>query len=438
MTTVVTDIASRVYDHNYSLDPIHRSALDQDFYKLLMAQLIWKKHRDVRATFSLINRTTRVRLACEIDERELRAQLDHARTVRLTRGESTWLRGNTFYGERQIFSSGFIEWFEGFRLPPYELRVADGQYILEFPGSWLETTMWEIPALAIISELRSRLVLSQTSRFEIDVIYARAKAKLWGGARRLRILKREAPMRVSDFGTRRRHSFLWQRWATQAMIEALGNSFIGTSNAKMAMDNDLEAIGTNAHELPMVYAALADSDEALLRSRYDVLRDWAEEYSGNLLIMLPDTFGSTAFLRDAPDWATQWRGIRPDSKAPIEGAEEAIAWWQARGIDPRTKLVVLSDGMDVDSIETAVRHLRGRTDVSIGWGTNLTNDFRGCSEPPHDLDAISLVCKISSVNGRPAVKLSDNPAKATGTPEAIARYRRVFGTEGTVDRRVQV
>ena len=438
MVTVVTDIATRVYNHTYSLDPIYRSALDQDFYKLLMAQLIWRRHRDVQATFSLINRTTRVRLAREIDETELRAQLDHARTVRLTRGESTWLRGNTFYGARQIFSPGFVEWLEGFRLPAYELRVEDGQYVLDFPGAWLETTMWEIPALAIISELRSRAVMSKMSRFEIDVVYARAKSKLWQAARRLRVLKGEGPLRISDFGTRRRHSFLWQRWATQAMIESLGDSFIGTSNAKMAMDNDLEAIGTNAHELPMVYAALADSDEALRQSRYKVLQDWAEDYSGNLLVLLPDTYGTTGFLRDAPDWVSNWRGIRPDSKLPLEAAEEALAWWRSRGVDPMEKLVVLSDGMDLDSIETAVRKLRGRTGVSIGWGTNLTNDFRGCAEMPHDLDAISLVCKISVVNGRPAVKLSDNPVKATGTPDAIARYRRVFGTEGTESRALSV
>ena len=438
MVTVVTDIATRVYNHTYSLDPIHRSSLDQDFYKLLMAQLIWKRHRDVTATFSLINRTTSVRLAREIDEGELRAQLDHARTVHLTRGESTWLRGNTFYGERQIFSPGFIEWLENFRLPAYDLRIADDQYILDFPGPWLETTMWEIPALAIISELRSRAVMAQMSRFEIDVIYARAKAKLWEGARRLRVLKAEGPLRISDFGTRRRHSFLWQRWATQAMIESLGESFIGTSNAKMAMDNDLEAIGTNAHELPMVYAALTDSDAALRDSRYAVLKDWQEDYRGNLLVLLPDTYGSTAFLRDAPAWVADWRGIRPDSKAPIEAAEEAIAWWKSRGVDPAKKLIVLSDGMDIDSIEASVRHLRGKTGVSIGWGTNLTNDFRGCAEPPHDLAPISLVCKITAVNGRPAVKLSDNPEKATGTPEEIARYRRVFGTEGTVARSLRV
>jgi nicotinate phosphoribosyltransferase len=436
--TIVTDIATRVYNHTYSLDPIHRSSLDQDFYKLLMAQHIWRRHRDVQATFSLINRAADIPLAREVKESDLRTQLDHARTIGLTRGESTWLRGNTFYGSRQIFEPAFLDWLEKFRLPDYELRREDDQYVLHFSGSWLDTTMWEIPALSIINELRSRAVMARMSRFEIDVVYARAKARLWEKARRLRRLKAEGPLRISDFGTRRRHSFLWQRWAIQAMVESLGDSFSGTSNSKMAMDNDLEAVGTNAHELPMVYAALSDSDEELRQSRYAVLKDWSEDYSGNLLILLPDAHGTTAFLRDAPDWVARWRGIRPDSKPPIEGAEEAIAWWKSRGENPQEKLIVLSDGMDVDSIETSVRHLRGRTNVSIGWGTNLTNDFHGCAEAPHNLEAISLVCKITAVNGRPAVKLSDNPLKATGPAAEIDRYTRIFGLDGAVPRPVLV
>ena len=122
-------------------------------------------------------------------------------------------------------------------------------------------------------------------------------------------------LRISDFGTRRRHSFLWQRWCVEALKEGLGDALIGTSNVLLAMDNDLEAIGTNAHELPMVVAALADGDEELRRAPYQVLRDWQRYYGGNLLIVLPDSFGTTAFLRDAPDWVADWTGFRPDSRA---------------------------------------------------------------------------------------------------------------------------
>ena len=221
---------------------------------------------------------------------------------------------------------------------------------------------------------------------------------------------------MSDFGTRRRHGFLWHRWCVEAMQEGLGASFIGTSNVKHAMDTGLEAIGTNAHELPMVYAALAEDDEELLEAPYKVLKDWAKMYGGNLLVVLPDCFGTTSFLNNAPDWVADWKGARPDSKPPIAAARELIEWWKERGRDPREKLVVLSDAMDIDSIEESVRALRGQVNLSFGWGTNLTNDFVGCAPAGVDgqLKAISFVCKVVEADGRPAVKLSDNPNKVDG------------------------
>ena len=434
--TISTDIAKRVYDHTFKLDPIIRSLLDTDFYKLMMLQMIWGLYRDIRVTFSLINRTKRVRVAEEVDERELRDQLDHARTLRFSKKEMIWLAGNTFYGRAQIFDPKFLAWLADFQLAEYELHRVDGQYELHFDGPWTHTTMWEIPALAIINELRSRTALRKYGRFTLDVLYARAKAKLWSKVERLRELP---TLRISDFGTRRRHGFLWQRWCVEALKEGLGEAFIGTSNVLLAMDSDLEAIGTNAHELPMVLAALANTDEELRAANYQVLRDWERYYGGNLLIVLPDTFGTTAFLRDAPDWVADWTGFRPDSAPPVEGGEEIVAWWKQKGRDPREKLLVFSDALDADTIVSTYRHFEGRTRMSFGWGTNLTNDFDGCAPQQDDgLRAISLVCKVTAANGRPAVKLSDNPKKATGTPEEIARYLRVFGGAGRVEREVLV
>jgi nicotinate phosphoribosyltransferase len=422
---VVPDIATRVWNHTFKLDPIVRSLLDTDFYKLLMLQMIQARHSNIDVTFSLINRTKRVRIAEEIDEAELRAQLDFARTVRFSKKELIWLAGNSFYGKRQIFSPDFIEWLGRFELPDYELRRVDGQFELTFHGKWTHTTMWEIPALAIINELRSRAALRHLGRFELDVLYARAKTRLWDKVERL---KRLPDLKISDFGTRRRHSFLWQRWCVEALKEGLGEAFIGTSNVLLAMQADLEAIGTNAHELPMVAAALANTDEELRRSPYRVLEEWQQHYGGNLLVVLPDTYGTTAFLRDAPAWVAGWSGFRPDSAPPIEGGDAIIEWWRSHGQDPHEKLLILSDAMDIDTIEQAYHHFQGRTRTSFGWGTNLTNDFREVSTRNGDgLEAISLVCKVIDVNGRPAVKLSDNPAKATGEPDEIARYLRVFG-----------
>jgi nicotinate phosphoribosyltransferase len=433
------DIATRVYNHNFRIDPIIRSLLDTDFYKLLMLQMIWKLHGGVDATFEVVNRTRSVQLDHFIDEGELRAQLDHARSIRFDNRELIWLAGNSFYGTKQIFDPAFIAWLAGFQLPAYELEWNRGGFRLRFAGPWTHTTLWEVPALAIINELKARAAMRSMSRLELDVLYARAKARVWSKIERLLVLQSEGPLKISDFGTRRRHGFLWQRWCVEALADTLDGDFIGTSNVKMAMDLGIEAIGTNAHELPMVYAALADGDEALRAAPYRVLEDWQSLYGGRLRILLPDAFGSTGFLRRAPAWVAEWTGARPDSKPPIPGGEELIAWWRQHGQDPTGKLVILSDGMDIDSIETCVRHFRGRTNVSIGWGTNLTNDFAGCAPKPAEaLEAISVVCKVVAANGRPAVKLSDNPEKATGDPAEVERYRRVFGTEGMSAHRVRV
>jgi nicotinate phosphoribosyltransferase len=433
---IKTDIARRVYNHTWKLDPIIRSLLDTDFYKLLMLQMIWGLYRDVDATFTLINRTTSVKLAEEIDERELRDQLDHARTLRFTKKEMIWLAGNTFYGRKQIFQPDFLAWLAEFRLPEYELTRHDGQFVLNFHGRWHDTTMWEIPALAIINELRSRAALRSMGRFALDVTYARAKARMWEKVERL---KRHPDIRISDFGTRRRHSHLWQRWCVEALKEGIGESFTGTSNVLLAMDTDLEALGTNAHELPMVLTALTDRDEDKIFAPYRVLEDWQKYYGGNLLIVLPDTFGTASFLRNAPHWIADWTGFRPDSAPPIEGGERIIEWWKSHDQDPTEKLLIFSDGLDVDTIEKTFLHFKGRVRMAFGWGTNLTNDFTDSAPARNEaLKAISLVCKVSSTNGRPAVKLSDNVEKATGDPAAIQHYIDLFGEENRVRKAVLV
>ena len=210
------------------------------------------------------------------------------------------------------------------------------------------------------------------------------------------------------------------------MIEGLGESFTGTSNCLIAMRREVEAIGTNAHELPMVYSALADTDEALAQAPYDVLSDWHDEHEGNLRIILPDTYGTKGFLDHAPDWLAGWTGIRIDSGDPAAGAEIAIDWWASRSEDPKQKRIIFSDGLDVDKIKELHSQFSERTNISFGWGTLLTNDFRGLV-PDDALAPFSLVCKAVSANGRPTVKLSDNPEKAMGPAEEIERYKRVFG-----------
>ena len=161
---------------------------------------------------------------------------------------------------------------------------------------------------------------------------------------------------LSEFGTRRRHGFLWPRWCVEALKEGLGRRFIGTSNVLLAIESDLGAIGTDAHELPMVLAALAESDAEVATAPYRVLEEWRDHYAGNLLIVLPDTFGTTALLDAAPEWVAAWTGFRPDSAPPVAGGEQIVDWWRSKGRDPAGKLLIFSDGMDLDSIEETYRH----------------------------------------------------------------------------------
>jgi nicotinate phosphoribosyltransferase len=265
-------------------------------------------------------------------------------------------------------------------------------------------------------------------------------------------------LRVSDFGTRRRHSFLWQEYVVKAMSDVLGSSFTGTSNTYLAYKHDLEAIGTNAHELPMALAAMAKDDEELKTAQFRLLEIWQQTYQGELLILLPDTFGTTQFLRNAPDWAADWTGQRADSKDPFLAGDEYIAWLNQRNRDPRQKLFIASDSLDVDTIlelhacfsgtirngasPTGFRQASDFLDAgkwiperrirfSAGWGTLLTNDFRNCNpQGGSSFDPVNLVCKLNDADGKPAVKLSDNFQKALGPSKEIERYQRVFGLAG--------
>ncbi|HYA63211.1 MAG TPA: nicotinate phosphoribosyltransferase [Candidatus Sulfotelmatobacter sp.] len=461
---MIINLARRAHDHNWEIDPITRSLLDTDFYKLLMLQFIWKCFPRTKASFSLIHRSTDVRLADLIDLGELREQLEQTRKRAFHKSELIWLAGNTFYGHRGIFEPEFLEWLErDFRLSDYELSVQDGQFSLSFHGLWTETTMWEIYALSTISELKTRANLKRLTEFELDILYARAKTKLWEKMARMR----DVPgLSVSDFGTRRRHSFLWQEFVVKAMSDVLGSAFKGTSNTYLAYKHDLEAIGTNAHELPMALAAMAKDEEELKAAQYRLLELWQQTYKGELLILLPDTFGTTQFLRNAPDWVASWTGQRADSKDPYVAGDEYVAWLEQRGCDPRQKLFIASDALDVDIIlglhayfagtprngaspadfrqasdflDQRKWHCGRRIRFSAGWGTLLTNDFRDCN-PQGDsaFNPLSLVCKLNDADGKPAVKLSDNFQKALGPPAEIERYRRVFGLEGIADIPVMI
>jgi nicotinate phosphoribosyltransferase len=187
------------------------------------------------------------------------------------------------------------------------------------------------------------------------------------------------------------------------------------------MQYGLLPIGTLAHEMYMVMAGLmADRDDSLRASHNRVLQEWWEEYGWGLSIALTDTYGSAFFFRDmTAAQAHAWKGLRQDSGDPMAFGEHALAFYEQHGVDPRNKLLVFSDGLDLGTILKLADHFAGRIQVTFGWGTNLTNDL--------GFEALSLVIKVVEANGQRTVKLSDNLAKATGEAQDVARYKRVFG-----------
>ena len=428
-----TDFVNSLRLSAAEFSPPVRSLMDIDFYKFTMGHFIWRFYRDVNVTFKLIVRDNTVNVPGLVSETELRKCLDYARALSYSKTDIAWLRGQELY-DKDIFSEGYIDFLRGFKLPPYKLTTRDGAFELTFPCKWVEGTMWETVALSIISELYYRAVLRNIPKFELEMIYSRAKERVYA---KLQQLKEIRGLLFADFGQRRRHSFLWQQWVIGLCKDMMGEQFTGTSNAWMAFHHDINGIGTNAHELPMVLTALADSDAEKRVAPYRVLREWQGLYGKGLQIMLPDTYGTESFFAGAPEELTAWKGLRQDSGDPITRGELYIKWLKDHGADPREKLLIPSDGLDVYPMLKIYDHFKGRIKMAFGWGTNLTNDFRGCHPSPL-LKPFSVVCKVVEANGRPCVKLSDNPDKATGPAGEVERYKMIFGVGAQVREAVLV
>ncbi|MBI4021599.1 MAG: nicotinate phosphoribosyltransferase [Candidatus Aenigmarchaeota archaeon] len=403
--------------------PIINSLLDVDFYKFTMGQLVFHRHRDVKVAYGFTCRTKGVHLAREIDLGQLREELGHVRSLRFGTSDLHYLRGTNEYGER-MFREDYLTFLRGLRLPKFHIdSTPEGDLVMLFPGRWCEAIYWETIALAIVNELYARSLLRGMGTFARKAVHAEGILRL----RQKIAALRDADFTFSDFGTRRRFSGAWQREVVEAVAAELPRQFRGTSNTLLAMQLSVLPMGTSAHELPMVLAAATDDghDDVVRASHNRVLQEWWQEYGEGLSIALADTFGTDFFLSDFQrEQAVAWKGVRQDSGDPIAIGDKVVAFYERHGIDPRGKLLVPSDGLDLEAMLRIADHFRGRIRVSFGWGTNLTNDL--------GLPALSIVIKAVQANGRGTVKLSDNLAKATGSPADIDRYKRIFGYTGTL------
>ena len=250
-------------------------------------------------------------------------------------------------------------------------------------------------------------------------------------SKKVDILKQNPEVTFAQFGKRRRASKLWEEHVTQVMLQEVPNQMIGVSNVALARKLGVPAIGTNAHELPMALYALARhaSDEDARNAPYVVLEKWQRLYGHKMLIALPDTFGTETFLKGMERrYLQDWRGFRQDSGDEIAFGERIIKEYEQNDIDPKDKLIIFSDGLNVNKMVDLHNRFAGRINVTFGWGTNLTNDI--------DIQNLSLVMKLVEAAGNPAVKLSDNLNKAVGSEVEVQEAKRIFGYTNTFREKV--
>ena len=403
---------------------IIKSLLDVDFYKFTMGLLVFLKYRNIDVRYSFKCRTKDANLMKIIKFEDLNRELAEVMKLKFNNSELHYLRGTNEYQER-MFCEEYLNFLKSLQLPKYDLQVEDYNLKLEFKGNWSEAIYWETIALSIINELYYQAQLKKMSAFERDVIFSQGMISL---AEKIKILKSRPDIKFIEFGTRRRFSREWQDYVVSVLSNELPPSqFLGTSNTYLAMKYGLVPMGTSAHELYMAYTGIyRGSDDEIRASHNKSLQEWWDLYGFGLSVALTDTFGTDFFFRDmTAEQARNWKGLRQDSGDPIEFGEKAIKFYKNYGIDPREKLIIFSDGLDIQTIIKIADHFQSRIKVSFGWGTNLTNDL--------GLKPLSMVIKLTEANGNGTVKLSDNLAKAIGKPEDVERFKRIFGHTVTLD-----
>ncbi|MCC6934202.1 MAG: nicotinate phosphoribosyltransferase [Candidatus Yanofskybacteria bacterium] len=416
--------------------PIVTSLADDDFYKLSMLSFLLSDREllaQARTRFSFKNRTAQILLSNFIAKQDLQRELEHVASLRFTETELRYLSGHfvseeTPEGEvsRRMFSARFPDELRALRLSPiYATHEACGAFDIAAIGSWAEATLWEIHVLQIVAQLYFEALIRPLSVFQRQAVWAEGVQRL---QEKIAILRKHPDITITDFGTRRRACGAWQRYVNTVLLEELGpGQYRGTSNILLSMENHTVPMGTFAHELVMGMSGIMHAtDDGIVASQNMLFDQWYEHFGNPLSIALSDTYGTDFFLRTfGAERAAQWRGTRQDSGDPFLYGERLIAFYRSVGVDPTSKLIIFSDGLDVSTIVQLAERFRGRIRVTFGWGTNLTNDF---GEKFHPL---SLVMKLAVCNGQRTVKLSDNLAKAMGSPEDVDHFAHIFGHAGT-------
>ncbi|WP_322981519.1 nicotinate phosphoribosyltransferase [Pseudomonas sp. C11] len=388
-------------------DRIVQNLLDTDLYKLTMMQAVLHNYPNAEVEWEF-----RCRNSEDLTPylAEIRYQFERLSELSLTVDQLAFLERIPF------IKPDFIRFLSLFRfnLRYVHTSIEDGQLSIRLRGPWLHVILFEVPLLAIISEVRNRY------RYR-EVLLEQAAERLYEKIDWLRSEASDdelAGFQLADFGTRRRFSYRVQEQAVRILKRDFPGRFVGTSNLHLAREFDVKPIGTMAHEWLMAHQQLGPR---LIDSQIAALDCWVREYRGQLGIALTDCITMDAFLADFDLYfAKLFDGLRHDSGDPLVWAEKAIAHYESLGIDPMTKTLVFSDGLDLKKSLRLYRALSGRIHVSFGVGTNLTCDIPG-------VEPMNIVIKMIACNGQPVAKISDTPGKTQCRDENFVHYlKHVF------------
>ena len=394
-----------------------------DFYKLTMGQVAFERFPETEVTFTLKNRGVDYPLSEYVDVDTLQHRLDEIRDKGFTPEEIAAFAGLQAQNGDARFSEAYLDFLADVELSDVSItkNAETADLDITSTGPWATVSLWET---VIMSEVNEQYYEGLLSSQGLDT------AAVWReGERRLdekiAIIKEHPEIMFADFGTRRRFSAEWHDKVIGKLAAELPENLIGTSNPWLAHKYSIAPIGTYAHEMPMVYGAVADiAGQSPLDGHKTMMEDWYTRYDEDLSIALTDTFTSDFFFSDfTAEEAAAWRGLRHDSGDPIEFGEKAIQFYRDRNIDPTTKTLIFSDGLDLGAILKLARHFQGRVKILFGWGTLLMNDL--------GIRANNFVMKPTHVNGISTVKLSDSEGKHTGSIEQVNRYKAL------VDARAQ-
>ncbi|AHM63349.1 nicotinate phosphoribosyltransferase [Flammeovirgaceae bacterium 311] len=384
------------------------SLLDNDFYKFTMQHGVVKLFPRAKARYQFINRG-RHRFPAGFGD-ALRKAVDAMQELSLSLEEKSWLAATCPY-----LDPTYLDFLQGFCYDPGEVTIVqegeDLQVTVE--GYWYRTILWEVPLMALISELYyPQHLLERVGNEEVTRI-TRDKIEKYAALE----------VKIAEFGTRRRHSYEVHRLVVEALKQYGGNTFVGSSNVHLARINGVKPIGTHAHEWFMFHAAGYGFKMANVLG----LQHWVDVYRGDLGIALSDTYTTDVFLQQFDKMFSKlFDGVRHDSSDPVAFAEQTISHYQRLGIDPLSKTIIFSDALQYDKVARIAAYCRGKIGFSFGIGTNLTNDV--------GLQAMNMVIKMTETQPEgeqwiPVVKLSDERGKYTGQPEMIDLAKKLLQIE---------